>query len=355
MRASSARRLAVWLYTLVWAVFYAGILGHTSSGAALAGKYSYKYLAALALGLVPFAFPRVLRKMREALGSWRRVFFAFVPALVLVLTGYVLAGKLYYATRFYPFHPFLQVPRPSLDHIPKNKQANTFRILALGGSTTRDVSLKKDDRYPAVLERILQERYPTTRIEVLNGGMDWYTTEHALIQYAFGASDWNPDLVVFFEGINDLCRSCASPQLTVGEYKSDYSHFYGPVIRAYHTPAFESWLVQPIARVWYSDLRRQPEPIDVPLEFFRSTAAHERNTRTLIRLVRADGKHIVVGTQASLFRADLRPEEVKVLWFGRKLCLQDNKYPNHTSFTGAMTKSKRHNQAHRERRRRASR
>src|SRR5205807_4189844 len=151
---------------------------------------------------------------------------------------------------------------PSFDHIPKNKQASTFRILALGGSTTRDVSLKKDDRYPAVLERILQERYPTTRIEVLNGGMDWYTTEHALIQYAFGASDWNPDLVVFFEGINDLCRSCASPQLAVGEYKSDYSHFYGPVIRAYHTPAFESWLVQPIARVWYSDLRRQPEPID---------------------------------------------------------------------------------------------
>ncbi len=96
--------------------------------------------------------------------------------------------------------------------------------------------------------------------------------------------------------------------------------------------------MQPIARVWYSDLRRQPEPIDVPLEFFRSTAAHERNTRTLIRLVRADGKHIVIGTQASLFRPDLRPEEVKVFWFGRKLCLQDNKYPNHTSFTGAMKK-----------------
>ena len=64
MRASSARRLAVWLYTLVWAVFYAGILGHTSSEAALAGKYSYKYLAALALGLVPFAFPRALRKTK---------------------------------------------------------------------------------------------------------------------------------------------------------------------------------------------------------------------------------------------------------------------------------------------------
>ena len=124
MRASSARRLAVWLYTLVWAVFYAGILAHTSSGAALAGKYSYKYLAALALGLVPFAFPRALRKMREALGSWRRVFFAFVPALVLALTGYVLAEKVYYATRFYPFHPFLQVPpRRSITSQRINKPA----------------------------------------------------------------------------------------------------------------------------------------------------------------------------------------------------------------------------------------
>jgi len=338
MRASFTKRLAVWLYALVWIVFYSGFLGHANWEAATAGRYSYKYLAVLALGLVPLAFPWMLRKMREALGSWSRVFLAFVPAFVLLLTGYVVAEQRYYSTRIYPFHPFLQVPPPSFDGVPMNKPASTFRILALGGSTTREAELKQDDRYPAVLERILQERYPKTRIEVLNGGMDWYTTEHALIHYAFWARDWNPDLVIFFEGINDLYRSCTPPALAVGEYKSDYSHYYGPIIRAYHTPMFGSGLLARITRHWYPGLRRQAEPTDVPLEVFQSTAAHQRNMRTLIRLVRADGKPIVIGTQASLFRADLAPEEIKVLWFGRKLCLQDNKYPSHTSFMRAMKK-----------------
>lgn len=56
------------------------------------------------------------------------------------------------------------------------------------------------------------------------------------------------------------------------------------------------------------------------------------------RLVRADGKHIVVGTQASLFRAGLTPEEIKVLWFGKTFCLQNKKYPNHVSFMRATKK-----------------
>jgi len=55
-------------------------------------------------------------------------------------------------------------------------------------------------------------------------------------------------------------------------------------------------------------------------------------------LVRADGKHIVIGTQASLFRADLTPEEIKVLWFGKTFCLQNNKYHNHVSFMRATKK-----------------
>jgi lysophospholipase L1-like esterase len=339
MRAISIRRIAVGLYTLGWGVFYAGFLWRASWAAARVDLHSRKYIVILFLGLVPFAFPGILRRMREGLGSWRQVILALVPTFVLLLLGYIVALKMYNATRIYPFHPFLQVSVESFNSIPKSKQPNTFRILTLGGSTTRDWRLQERDRYPAVLERILQERYPKTRIEVLNGGMDWYTTEHVVIFYAFGARDWSPDMVVFFEAINDIYRSCTSPRWAVGEYKSDYSHYYGPEIRAYHTPSFESWLLDLIAPYWFPNLRRQPEPADVPLEFFQSIAAHDRNTRTLIRLVRADGKRLVIGTQASLFRSDLTPEEIKVLLFGKEFCLQDNKYPDHTSFMRAMKKA----------------
>src|SRR5260370_9714920 len=97
----------------------------------------------------------------------------------------------------------------------------------------------------------------------------------------------------------------------------------------YHPLFLGGGLLARIPRHWYPGLRRQAEPTDVPLEVFQSTAAHQRNMRTLIRLVRADGKPIVIGTHASLFRADLAPEEIKELWFGWKLCLQEKKDPTH--------------------------
>jgi len=62
------------------------------------------------------------------------------------------------------------------------------------------------------------------------------------------------------------------------------------------------------------------------------------NAGSKYRLVREVGKHIVIGTQALLFRAGLAPEEIKVLWFGKTFCLQNNKYPNHVSFMRATKK-----------------
>lgn len=336
MTATLVRRFALALYFLVWSAIYAGLLWRSSWAAARLDLHSRKYFVLLLLGLVPFMLPGMLRRMREALGSWRQVILALMPTVALLFMGYVVALKVYDATRVYPFHPFLQVPGPLFSSIPKGKPAGTLRILALGGSTTRDWRLQEQDRYPAVLERVLQERYPKTHIEVLNGGMDWYSSEHALIFYESWARDWNPDVVMFFEAINDIYRSCTSPRFAVGEYKSDYSHYYGPAINAYHTPSFESWMIGWISPLWYPDFHRQPEPTDVPLEFFQSLASHERNTRTLIRLVRVDGRRIVVGTQASLFRSDLTPEEIKVLLFGKEFCQQDYKYPNPVSLMRAM-------------------
>jgi len=339
MGATSIRRIALGLYTLAWGFIYSGLLWRSSWAEARVDLHSKKYLVLLVFGLIPFGLPGMLRRMREDLGTWRQVMLVLVPAIVLLFFGYVVGLKIYYATRIYPFHPFLQASGESFKSIPKSKPVNTFRILALGGSTTRDWRLPAQNRYPAVLERILQERYPKVRIEVMNGGMDWYSSEHVLIFYAFWARDWNPDLVVFFEAINDIYRSCMSPRWTVGEYESDYSHYYGPDIHAYHTPSFESWLIDLLSPYWYPTFRREPKPTNVPLEFFQSIDAHERNTRTLIRLVRADGKRFVLGTQASLFRSDLTPEETKVLLFGKEFCLQDNKYPDPTSFMRAMKKA----------------
>ncbi len=330
--------MAKWLFWLAWAVVYLGFIEPWNWAHLAKALRSPSYLAALIGGLLPFTAPWLLGRMRSSLGSWPKVAAAFVPAIALGLLVYFVADKLYYAGRVYPFHPFLQAQPPSFDSYPKEKPPATFRILALGGSTTRDARLPEAARYPKVLERILQERFPSVRIEVINGGMDWYTSEHAAILYAFWARDWTPDLVVFFEGINDLYRSCSPRSYAVGPFRRDYAHFYGPVIRPYHTPSFESAIVGPFVRRWYRSLRAKARPTPMPVEYFESIATHERNVRTLVRLVRAEGTKLILGTQASLYRPDLSAEELKSLWFGENFCLAEGRYPDHESLGAAMAK-----------------
>jgi lysophospholipase L1-like esterase len=332
------KRLFVWFYYLAWTFVYAGFLAHRSRGGVVFGRYSYAYCAFLLIALLPFAFPWVLKKMRAALGSAQRVLFALAPAVLLLALGYLVAQHKYYSSRVYPFHPFLQVPPSPLDYLPMKKRPGEVRILTLGGSTTMGTGLEEEDKYPVLLQQILREQFPQSGIEVLNGGKDWYTTEHALIEYAFYDRDWNPDVVVFFEAINDLYRSCNPSTYAVGSFRRDYSHFYGPAIRAYHPPSFESWLFQPIRVRWYSRFRSEPQPEAVPIEFFQSLSVYERNLLILIRLLRADQKRIVLATQASLFREDMTPEEAGKVWFAKAFCTHDNRYPDYKSMFSAMSK-----------------
>lgn len=102
------------------------------------------------------------------------------------------------------------------------KPENTYRIAALGGSTT-------EQGYPQMLEGILDSLWQNDEdVEVLNFGVASWTTAHSLINFMLNAVEYDPDMIIIHHGWNDAaCRDV--PDST---FRSDYSH----VFKYWHEP-----------------------------------------------------------------------------------------------------------------------
>lgn len=81
------------------------------------------------------------------------------------------------------------------DHI----SPNAVRVVVVGGSTTFGSGLTDEDTWPTRLQTLLGPDY-----EVINYGMPGYSTAEAIIQMGLLVPESRPDIVVFFEGWNDL-------------------------------------------------------------------------------------------------------------------------------------------------------
>ncbi len=88
---------------------------------------------------------------------------------------------------------FFEVPKPE----------SVFRIMILGDSLTWGVGLAEKERYTLILERMLDERFPERKVEVLNFGMcGWETTrERDLLRS--NKDTVQPDLIVVGFCMND--------------------------------------------------------------------------------------------------------------------------------------------------------
>lgn len=87
------------------------------------------------------------------------------------------------------------------------KPPGVFRIACLGGSSTYGQSESCDDAlWPARLEVLLNEgaRADAPRVEVINGGCQGYSTFEILVNLELRVVDLAPDLVLIYEGINDM-------------------------------------------------------------------------------------------------------------------------------------------------------
>ena len=80
-----------------------------------------------------------------------------------------------------------------------------FKIAVLGGSTTDDIYDKRN------WARILYEKWPNDAVTVYNGGTCGYTSTQELIKLERDILPLNPNLIIVYDGFNDLCEDPGHP------------------------------------------------------------------------------------------------------------------------------------------------
>ena len=85
----------------------------------------------------------------------------------------------------------------------KIKPINTYRIFAVGGSTTCCALLNFDEFWPAYLQQMFDEEELDVNIEVINAGIVGNNSrgEYALIKDRLAL--YQPDLIIMYDGYND--------------------------------------------------------------------------------------------------------------------------------------------------------
>jgi lysophospholipase L1-like esterase len=110
--------------------------------------------------------------------------------------------------------------RRSLD-VPRTKQANTVRVFLMGGSAAAGTSsappypvrqVHMDETIDYYLEHQLQKKFPDHRIEVINAAVTGYVTYQHTAYILTSLLDFEPDVFLFFDGINDHYTVNDSPE-----------------------------------------------------------------------------------------------------------------------------------------------
>ncbi|MBN1232981.1 MAG: hypothetical protein JXA60_06490 [Candidatus Coatesbacteria bacterium] len=136
----------------------------------------------------------------------------------------------------YPYLPFIPKQNTNPVHnaskkgfrgkdFKKEKAEGNYRIFCLGGSTTYGISLKEEETYPHNLEVFLNEYFKSKikgKIEVINAGEISWTSMELLIQMSVRCMQYDPDLFIYYEGINDVSPAFVNAGM---KFSGDYSHY----------------------------------------------------------------------------------------------------------------------------------
>ena len=96
--------------------------------------------------------------------------------------------------------------------VSRIKPVNSYRIFLMGGSAAYGLSsappfppavITNEQTIDYKLEQLLRPLFPDRHIEVINAAATAYWTHHHLIYLHEVLLDYNPDLIIFLDGIND--------------------------------------------------------------------------------------------------------------------------------------------------------
>jgi lysophospholipase L1-like esterase len=202
---------------------------------------------------------------------------------------------------------------------PAVRRRQVLRVLCAGGSTTFDLLAASDDgTWPWRLEEKLRLR--RRRLEVWNAGFPGWTSLESLISLAMRDVNLDPQLIVLYQGDNDLQPGGYEP------FDSQYEHGHSELtVRAlgFGRPPLpwpsRSLLLEPLLAAWQ---RQRPGDPWASLDPQAPRHAHlapaavatfVRNVRSLIGIARAHGAHVALVTQSIRIRAQQRPADLRYL------------------------------------------
>ena len=144
---------------------------------------------------------------------------------------------------------------------PFAKPANTKRIITLGGSTTWE-GPSNEKTWPALLEQKLDSYYAQSgfRVEVINLGVEMASSPTSLVNLAFIGTEFQPDLVISFDGVND--SFLMGLQGETPDYRSmmdRYDDRVRPLQSRLPTWAFRSYLLSVASRGYDSIFHLKPD------------------------------------------------------------------------------------------------
>lgn len=206
--------------------------------------------------------------------------------------------------------------RGSAPSVPK--PPGRVRVVALGGSTTFGYSVADGEDWPSQLGRILGERY-----EVLNAGRPGATSFRNFSYLRDHLLRLEPDLVVLYEGFNDMWRAVRRHAGDQPDYGIVDEHLpgnqgpldQGPPLPWPWRPSFLAYRgAQWSARHLGERRPAWPEPAVGPGPFRFDPAVvaiYERNLGAMVRLCRSRGVRPVLATFAACDDPSSPPAEAQ--------------------------------------------
>jgi lysophospholipase L1-like esterase len=195
------------------------------------------------------------------------------------------------------------------------KPNGVYRIVALGGSTTYTVRVEDNEKtFTAQLERLLRDEYRYPNVEVINAGVPGYNSHESLMNLQFRVLDINPDLIVIYEGTNDVHARMVEPSAYRGDNSGRRKQWEAPPIPLWeHSTllrvlsrkanltrqvAIDDFVSAPSYRGWpyLSDTKNSTDLIELlkknPPIYFR------RNLENIIAVARAHDIKVMFATWA---------------------------------------------------------
>lgn len=219
------------------------------------------------------------------------------------------------------------------------KPPTTIRILCLGASTTDQPIQSTPDLWSAQLEKSLRDRFASDGfgMEVAAFGRGGERIGRRLEWARQHLHEFDPDIVILLEGINDLCWGEADGDVRPNRIQqtdlpSSWTELKREVLRhsqiARHLVAvrknygFDDLLSGNRVLEWHSerlpDIRRHHanRPMLDCIEWSVDPAVGFRQSLgSLIRVVHEQGASCIVLGQPTLWKSVMNPAEQEVLWF----------------------------------------